>query len=721
METHLNDKNEHTSYNIGLLRNGEYKLKDGKTDDIEAMKSNTNIYYGYDCIDRFVDELKKMNKEASKEHLKKYPKAGYNKFTFEMTKKEFTRKIYGHNSARYDNFLILKKMFGISNIIEKNGIISLSAMDYIQFVDNYRHCPFSLHALCESFEVPKELCKTSFPHDFVNENKDINYVGSIPDSNYWPKYKIPDEFKEMEVFDFKKVSIEYQKLDCISLMMCFQSYTELMIEVTGLNPSNFLTAPSMSYNYVINNISKNNEIELIKDLKIDSFIRKSTVGGRCFVQKSKYEVENQKEFNEFNDLPTEDKARMYKSCVNYCVDVDQTSLYPASCYLFKYPVGASEVIEDVKLEQKMNELNAQNYKYLSVICCDITFTDKNIICPIISSKENGRNVYSLTDKKNIVLTSVDIEEAIKHNKAKITKIHSMIEWKKSAYIFRECIGNLFDQRVKAKKEKKEALSFVLKLLMNSSYGKFIQKIIDTSSKIVTEVDKFDDYLYEMNLKSWSPLNDEQMFMEFKKKLTKKDIKNPCHIGVFILAFSKRIMNNAIEKFNGFTDWNNTFFYTDTDSMIVTNKVYELLQKENVIYDGKEIPMVGENLGQLHDDLELKDSKIIKGIWIRPKLYLLEYIGYNKKTGELEKRFHIKSKGINSSIFDSMSDKEKVQQYENLLAGKTVDYELKQFKRCFKGKDDFVGVRTIDIKKTINKEQWSGRVYNAETFRWYPIK
>ena len=43
-----------------------------------------------------------------------------------------------------------------------------------------------------------------------------------------------------------------------------------------------------------------------------------------------------------------------------------------------------------------------------------------------------------------------------------------------------------------------------------------------------------------------------------------NVKDPAYLGAFVFAYARKIMNRCINTFGGFTDWNNTFAYTDTD-------------------------------------------------------------------------------------------------------------------------------------------------------------
>ena len=120
-------------------------------------------------------------------------------------------------------------------------------------------------------------------------------------------------------------------------------------------------------------------------------------------------------------------------------------------------------------------------------------------------------------------------------------MYEVIEWEEGDYIFKDSIEKLFNARLDAKSKGQTALSNVLKLIMNSSYGKILMKYIETHCKVINDCHTFDKYLIQdEKLQSWGPINEEQMIMEFKNEATDNDIKTPAHLGCFILSYSKRI-------------------------------------------------------------------------------------------------------------------------------------------------------------------------------------
>ena len=81
---------------------------------------------------------------------------------------------------------------------------------------------------------------------------------------------------------------------------------------------------------------------------------------------------------------------------------------------------------------------------------------------------------------------------------------------------------------------------------------------------------------------------------------------PLQLAVFILANSKRILNNFIHAIGGF--YTNDVYYTDTESLYIENKHWDKLEKAG---------LVGENLLQGKNDY--KDGGIFYGLFLAPKI------------------------------------------------------------------------------------------------------
>jgi hypothetical protein len=164
-----------------------------------------------------------------------------------------------------------------------------------------------------------------------------------------------------------------------------------------------------------------------------------------------------------------ERVDLYNKITDFLVDVDATSLYPSAMSLYKYPSASGHVVHESQFQKIKEQINTLNYPYLCMLECDIEYNNPDLICPLISTRnKDGTLTYDFKKKEKIQITNIDIEEAIKYNNAKVTKIYNVYEWAKLDFIFRAAIQRLFDERLK---NKKNALGGVLKIIMYSSYGK----------------------------------------------------------------------------------------------------------------------------------------------------------------------------------------------------------------------------------------------------------
>ena len=111
---------------------------------------------------------------------------------------------------------------------------------------------------------------------------------------------------------------------------------------------------------------------------------------------------------------------------------------------------------------------------------------------------------------------------------------------------------------------------VIKLFMNSMYGKSIIKPIETDIKVSNSKDKFDDYIY-INHCMVEETNEigNKYFVKVRKAINEHF--NLCHVGCEILSMSKRIMKQVMCWAE---DLKILMVYTDTDSIhIESSKVH----------------------------------------------------------------------------------------------------------------------------------------------------
>jgi hypothetical protein len=187
-------------------------------------------------------------------------------------------------------------------------------------------------------------------------------------------------------------------------------------------------------------------------------------------------------------------------------------------------------------------------------------------------------------------------------------------------------------------------------------------------------------------------------------LLENNITKPTYLGAFILAYSRKVMLENFRKTNPAFDspdaaerMANDFFYTDTDSIVGPYPKVEVC------------PNV---LGELDNDIK---GKIIRGIFIAPKLYMLEYVD---KDGEVH--YHFRGKGVQFH-----EEKVEVEKFIKMHEGEAVEYQrdfqMKRIRTKLTSKQIEKGLSHFSIthhtgeetKRVLNKNPWQGRNFNSE--------
>ena len=129
-----------------------------------------------------------------------------------------------------------------------------------------------------------------------------------------------------------------------------------------------------------------------------------------------------------------------------------------------------------------------------------------------------------------------------------------------------------------------------------------------------------------------------------------DIKNtlPAVLGAFILSNSRQIMNKFIREKNGF--YKNNIYYTDTDSLYIEIKYWDVLDKPN---------LVGEGICQCRNDYV--SGGVFYGLFLAPKV---KYCSSIEGFGIVQEHKTFKGFNDNKRLLDRS-------QYFKMLEGKKV--------------------------------------------------
>ena len=193
------------------------------------------------------------------------------------------------------------------------------------------------------------------------------------------------------------------------------------------------------------------------------------------------------------------------------------------------------------------------------------------------------------------------------------KILQGIYWTEFNTRVNDIIKDLFQKRLEYKKAGNKGLSNVVKLIMNSAYGKNLIKPSEKEERV---------YVGERELlKVYGP-----RFLESHEISGSKFVKilscsynqsNFAHLGVMILSQSKHYMNRLLELSSP-----DSIFYQDTDSYhILRSEVQPLADRYREKYGAE---LLGSSLCQFHVDYEyekpLETLYSEHSVYVCPKVY-----------------------------------------------------------------------------------------------------
>ena len=353
---------------------------------------------------------------------------------------------------------------------------------------------------------------------------------------------------------------------------------------------------------------------------------------------NKHEKEYKKEFDsnydDYRDINQEEKQKYVNKKLNMLpihkklsnlnlkktqMCYDGNSLYPSAMYDCESVYPKLETGFAFKPNLKKTYVEAFNNQTFnedgdeSVILTIKYYNPPNLIFQRLPVKEKVKKIDVNRMRNGYIidtLTSVDFQEIVK-NGGKVIEIYQGVIYRDNFKVspFRKVIEKLFALRKKYKDEKNDLMQGLVKSIMNSLYGVQIRKDINESYSCKSETwmkTEFDE-----NVLDYWKLPKENYIVKMKKDDGLDDdcdIKNslPAVLGAFILANSRRIMNNFIREINGFFE--NNVYYTDTDSLYIEKKYWDVLDKAN---------LVGDNLCYGKNDYE--SGGIFYSLYLAPKI------------------------------------------------------------------------------------------------------
>ncbi len=590
-----------------------------------------------------------------------------------------------HNLG-YDVTFLAK--FGITDAIQKNTLNYKTDIKYrnkqLVFRDTLPLLNCKLSALPRMFNLDAGA-KEIFPYNYYSKSKlncpdPIGYYDEITElsqddltqmKNNCIKLGIGDD----KSFNMYKYSEFYCKQDVNILRQAFNKFRDQCKNELDLDPLESLTAPALANKWFEKNVYYNHNLFKVGG-HVRDFLSKAIYGGRCM---------------------TRDNLKWHvKLDID---DYDAVSLYPSAMRRLYTVKGIPSVLkfnQGFVHSSIMPELKALDAYVVEI---EIVKVNKHRHFPlIVIHDEEGNNLNTdgdLVIGKRIVVCDIQLEDLVEFQGLEFKLIRGYCWNSGKDYTIQTKIQELFDNRLKYKKQG-NPLQEVYKLIMNSCYGKTIQKPIVYNrvfKRAGADYNKFIWHNFDSLIED-VVLNGSQVHAIKTRKPIDK-FKNFTLLGVHILAMSKRIMNEVMCLAE---DLGLHIYYQDTDSMHIVRSELPILENAFKEKYGRELR--GTNLGQFHPDFDKISGSNMQpyaneSYFIGKKLYLDHLV-----TDDGKSSYHVRGKGLTQLSIKKQAEDHGgyLNLYEKLYVGLPVTFNLADGAPSFQHNNDF----TISSRQVFNR-------------------
>ena len=522
------------------------------------------------------------------------------------------------------------------------------------------------------------------------ENR-VQYFGSqeIAD-DIWP---LPDAFY------LRKFSNFYLRKDVLGMLEVYRIFAREVYSRLRKNICYYLTAPALAYGMFRTNLF-DFYIPLPRDEQMQAFFQSAVYGGRVYprrlgFQSSAYNVYDEilreveidpsakqewKNENLFDEVDKRIEQRYDDAFVevmkqDYICDMDVVSLYPTAMMSF-YPCGKMfvstaaelEVLETMARDDPASLIRAWDLDPYETILKDdepnTTFyhldighgifkvditPNQNLLEAVLPRREKNLTKWDLSPIVEGTYTSIDLCRALQKGYT-ITKFYQGVSFQGIAPLLRNHILSAKAYKEEGDKDpvNKAAIRTFGKLILNSTYGKFLQKPRFSVVEIIREteiVDALRKYGWDEILKIVDD-GPNSIYIVSSTKMDEEErmeeIGKPTYLGAFVLSHSRRIMDRIYHTADPCGNClKNLPYYGDTDSLLLPAHTLPRLASAGLIATPG-----NKKFGQVSN--ENGDARIIRGYFLAPKLYAFEYV--TNKDGHY-RSYHIRAKGVPSDCMN----------------------------------------------------------------------
>lgn len=615
---------------------------------------------------------------------------------------------------------------------------------------SYKMTNIGLGKFGKVFNLPQE--KEYMPYDlYTTKNINLRYIDFKECIAVVPENKKEIFMKNLSrwsLYDSKtdKVDIigysrEYCILDVKVMQQGYEIFRQHIKEISQkvLDPEIKEECPDLVvdiYNhYTISSVA--NEMMLIGGCYEDTyqfagvvreFMQKCVVGGRVMTRRNEKIIKKY----EKRKIKFEKKAgkTFEKYSHRYIHDVDATSLYPSSLYRIPgFIRGVPKILPVITTKNRVDAVNALNnltkdsHYFLEI---NIKRVGINRDFPLLSYADGLTRKWTNdvvgSEEKPIPMycDRTMLEDWIEFHDIDFEVVRGYYFDEGYNPKINETMKFLFEERVKQKRLH-NPIQNSIKLLMNSGYGKTLEKAHEDSILYKTEKE-INGYLkrkYNFVKDVIPTIDGRYKCIEWASIDTHY---NQVHQGVSVLSMSKRIMSEVMCLAE---DNDYGVYYTDTDSIHIDSEDTKILAKLwDEKYGGKPDrtyhrltdfirpkKMIGcgddSYMGQFHNDFDLpgvsKDkehlTRSVLFIGLGKKCYMDLLEGFDKDDNIIY-GYHIRMKGVSNDalLWGARGYDENMREgvrklYEHLYAGHSETFDLCMLpdgreKLCFKFFNDF---------------------------------
>ena len=564
--------------------------------------------------------------------------------------------IYFHNLSYDITFIINHLSIIDDNPIIKNGRTYSITGQYkvgdelriLVFKDSYAIIPHPLKKFPEMFGLDSGR-KEVFPYNYYTSYRSNDMFGNIDEALEYIKPEDKESFiqniKEIAnkgakegQFNMRDYCVFYCQQDVNILYKGFEWFRKSLLQEFNLDVYDFVSISSIANRYMeINCYWPNHNLYDLANTPRE-FISRCVTGGRCMLRDNK-KCENN------NDLTH-----------HIIVDFDAVSLYPSAMARLYCLEGIPKVIPNEWLNTSYlmshlfedNQLEPNTKRFISGFFVEISIEHINkprhfpliVYNPDFNTSQDSDYERSCNRCCKMYVDHITYQDLIRYQGCIIHPIRGYYYDDKRDIKIREVIQSLFQLRLRYKKEE-NPLQEVIKLLLNSIYGKTILKPINTKYKFIrkNELPKYINNRYNY-IEEITQEDSSKTFCLAKELKAYNRHFTFVPLGVNILSMSKRIMNELICTAE---DINIVPYYQDTDSIHIHGDDLNKLATEYEKRFGR--VLIGKALGQFHSDFTtFGDSKempiAIRSIFCGKKSYI-DMLQNNLK----QIAFHCRCKGI----------------------------------------------------------------------------